>query len=280
MLCSIALVWLFAGCGDADDGSAGQAPPALYTGATDQGLPVSVQTGERGAVIALTWVARCAGDEPGAIRGLHNETFLVGELPGRVADRRREDGNDGDGSTFLRELDARADGAGVSGRFRIRTRGYDGQLPGVNSLCDSGAVGFSATTAVSVPQVPAVTATKADYREATFQEEIIRALSSLNVNIERSDARGFCGLLTVRLRRTFCNGRTATTLDRMAQLSFITDAGPARHLGRQAVVVFDLGDHTEINGVATRSVRTLKFVRPPARTWLLDRIGPVREVPD
>jgi len=274
----IAVAFVLAGCGE-QEGAAGQAPAGLYTGSSDQGLAVSVQADGDRATVALSWVGRCngAGYRSETV-GLTQETFYLEELPASLEDRRRVPGGDGDATTYLRQIALRADADGLSGRFRIRTRQYNGQLRGVDSLCDSGDVGFSLKPVAS-PPVPPVTATEDDFREATFQEQITEALASLNYAIEDRSTRSFCALLTVRLKRTYCKGREATINRMVQQLTFITEAGPSRRSGRQAVVVFRTGDVSGTAAGVTHGARTLRFSGSSKNGWLLDRVGPRRQVP-
>lgn len=277
---AIALACLLVGCGGSESsaGQAAESPSGLYTGSSDQGLAVSVQADGGRGVLAFTWVGRCAGApyRPATV-GLTDETFRFDELPASLDDRRRVPGDDSDASTYLRHIELRADGAGISGRFRIRKREYNGQGRAVDALCDSGEVGFSATS-VPKPQLPPVTATQDDFREATFQELISEALASLDFAIEDRDPRAFCGQLTARLKRTFCKAPKAT-IDRIVQLTFLNEAGPAWRPDRRAVVVFQTGDVSGTAAGITHGVRTLRFSGSNSKGWRLDRVGPRRQAP-
>lgn len=271
---AIAVACLLAGCGG-DEDSAGPALPGLYTGSSSQGLAVSVQADGDGPSVALTWVGRCTGaGYRSPTVSLTHETFVLDELPARLDDQRRVPGDDSDATTYLRRIDLRRDAAAISGRFRIRKRIYNGQGRAVDALCDSGEVTFSVKP-VAEPRIPPVTATQDDFREATFVEQISEALASLRFAIADRDPRAFCELLTARLTRTFCKGRTATIERMVRQLSFVTDADPARRSGRHAVVVIRTGDGTG----TTYGVRTLRFSGSFNSPWLLDRVGPRRQVP-
>lgn len=276
------------GCGEADrftaDGSSD-----LHTGTTSQGLAVSVDAGGgRVGRLVIAWVGRCRGRgsaTSGETGQLQPEDFYPGQLPVTVDDQRREDGTDGDRSTYLRHLEVRADGSSFSGRLRVRTRDYNGQGRGVDVLCDSGDISFS-TKPVGSSQVPAVSATRAQFRDADFHERIYEALRALANPIEARDAAQLCSLVTKRLARTYCHKGRRATANRIArELHGLPDLleendDPARRSGRQAVVIVQTFEsRSGPDGTPEEhAVHTLRFKPGNESDWRLDYVGPKRWV--
>lgn len=277
-----------AGCGDGVR-SAGPGSSDLHTGTTSQGLVVSLDAGG-GHVdrLAIAWVGRCRGrgsPTSGDTGQLHPEEFYPGQLPVTVDDQRREDATDGDRSTHLRHLEVRAEGGSYTGRLRVRTRVYNGQGRGVDALCDSGDISFS-TKPVGAPQVPAVSATRAQFRDADFHERMYEALRALASPIQAGDATQFCVLVTKRLARTYCKKGRKATADRIArELHGLPDLleenkDPARRSGRQAVVIVQTfeGRSGPDGTPEEHAVHTLRFKPSGDRDWRLDDVGPKRWV--
>lgn len=269
------------GCGD-DGEPAAQSSSGLLTGMTSQGLPVSIDSSQ-GYVghVAISWVGRCRGrssDDSGEVGQLHAEEFLGGQLPVEVDDQRREDGTDGDHSTYLRHLEVRAEGGGYAGRLRVRTRGYNGQGRSVDVLCDSGDISFSVKP-VPTPQVPAVSATAGQFREADFHEQIYETLSSLGYD---GGTASFCAAVTKRVARSFCKGGLRTTFERLSLIQQGIDRlreknDPVRRVKGGAVVTVYVGESRQrANAPEEHKVRTLHFKATGNREWRLDRIGPKR----
>lgn len=269
------------GCGD-DGQPAAQSSSGLLTGMTSQGLPVSIDSSP-GYVghVAISWVGRCRGrssGDSGEVGQLQAEEFLGGQLPVEVDDQRREDGVDGDRSTYLRHLEVRAEGGGYAGRLRVRTRGYNGQGRSVDVLCDSGDISFSVKP-VPTPQVPAVSVTARQFREADFHEQIYETVSSLGY--DGGTAR-FCAAVTKRVARSFCKGGPQATFERLSHIQQGIDRlreknDPVRWVKDGAVVTVYLGESRgRADAPEEHKVRTLHFKATGNREWRLDRIGPKR----
>ncbi|MDP1849175.1 MAG: hypothetical protein Q8K79_15400 [Solirubrobacteraceae bacterium] len=270
------------GCGN-DEGPAARSSSGLYTGTTSQGLSVSVDASERYiGNVAISWVGRCRGrssGKSGAVGRLHTEQFPGGPLPVEVDDQRREDGTDGDRSTYVRHLEVKADDGGYTGRLRVRTRGYNGQGRGVDVLCDSGDITFSAKP-IPAPQVPEVRPTAAQFRDADFHEQIYDTIASLGYD---GGTANFCAAVTKRLARSVCKGGRTRTFERLSLIQQGIDDlrekdDPVRRVtGGAAVTVYAGESRYRSDGAPEEhAVRTLRFKPVGRGEWRLDVIGPKR----
>ncbi len=275
---------LAAGCGDEGEPAVpASSSPDLHTGTTSQGLSVSIDS-SKGAIdrVAISWVGRCRGrssPESGEVDDLHAEEFFGGQLPVKINDQRRENGTDGDRSTYLRHLEVKADGGGYTGRLRVRTRGYNGQGRSVDVLCDSGDITFSAKP-IAAPQVPAVNATAAQFREADFHEQIYETLSHLRYD---GGTANFCAAVTKRVVRSFCKGGSRATFERISLIQQGIDRlrekdDPVRRVKGGAAATIYLGEsRSGADGTPEEhAVRTLRFKLVGRGDWRLDHIGPKR----
>ena len=269
-------------CGN-DGEPAARSTSGLYTGTTSQGLSVSIDSSERHiGHVAISWVGRCRGrssGDSGEVGQLHTEQFLGGPLPLKVDDQRREDGTDGDRSTYLRHLEVKPDGGGYTGRLRVRTRGYNGQGRSVDVLCDSGDITFSAKP-IPAPQVPEVSATAGQFLAADFHEQIYETLSYLGYD---GGAANFCGAVTKRLARSFCKGGPTATFARLSLIQQGIDDlrekdDPVRRVNGGAAVTVYVGESRQGGEGAPEehAIRTLRFKPVGSGEWRLDRIGPKR----
>ncbi len=298
-LVALVLTGILAGCGGGDGGpgatGAGTVPQTLasplnaaapipvYSGRTAQDLGVSAEQPDlERLTVVLGWRGSCL---PAGGRGHHQPLrearFDLDAAPGRSRDTWTQEGDDGDATTYVRQIDVRRDGDGISGNFRIRSRLWNGQLRDVDSVCDTGRVSFSARR-VATPRVQPLKADAAGLEEARFQEQLARALDALRDTVGTGDPSLFCQSLTVRLRRSICpHGRIA----RSQATSVLRSAGelrPAKRAGPdRATMVLPTGTESFDGTNRFRELRELRFEAerlgadmPP--TWLLDRIGPVR----
>lgn len=260
------------------------APIAVYNGTTAQGLAVSAEQPDNARItVVLAWRGSCVGAGwVGAHQPLREARFDLDGLPGRARDSAREPGDDGDATTYLRQIDVDQDSDGIRGHFRIRSRSWNGQAHDMDGLCDSGRVSFQAQR-LAKPRVQPLTPRRGEFAGEAFQEQLTDAVAQLQSAIGARDTEHFCGLLSERLRRTMCAGGRQATIDRMAALQFIADLPTARHAGADnAITVLPTGAERLDGTTRLRTVRDLRFVTqrsggPEPPIWLLHRVGEERE---